>query len=304
MATPGKGKTNFKTYEAATRLLAAVIATNTSIKLDYAELANHVGGGATKAAIDHRLRPIKQLAKMQAACVREGRDPGELPADKGEIQKCFGESTPAGLEWQFRDIKNLAKAQKKAVSDGGNPATLQVAGTPSGSRFKGAGAATPGTGRKRKTPSTPAFRAGTPSAVVKIDDDGSDSDPVETPTRRPGNKKQRTSPAKQADQNVAVTASAAAAAAAATFTTINPANTFTAANASDASFFSEPVASTAIPSTESFASSTQPSMSQNSFYTASVAEPVARPVTIKKDPFASDSNGNFVDDTDYMDGEV
>lgn len=112
MATPSKNKTNFKTYEASTRLLAAVLATN-QCKLDYvgkllhflpslhsphthllepssdpfvplvAELAKHVGGGASKDAINHRLRPIKQLAKMQAACVKNGEDPGELPCDKG-----------------------------------------------------------------------------------------------------------------------------------------------------------------------------------------------------------------------------
>lgn len=122
MATPGKNKTNFKTYEASTRLLAAVIAT-TNVKLDYAgkriyftyvtctstaaldsclpsptcqhklpsdpiippsiELARYIGGTATKDAIQHRLRPIKQLAKMQAACVKNGEDPGELPVDKG-----------------------------------------------------------------------------------------------------------------------------------------------------------------------------------------------------------------------------
>lgn len=35
MASQGKNKTNFKTYEASTRLLAAVIAT-TNVKLDYA----------------------------------------------------------------------------------------------------------------------------------------------------------------------------------------------------------------------------------------------------------------------------
>ncbi len=122
MASQGKNKTNFKTYEASTRLLAAVIATN-NIKLDYAgmlhflrwltctlspvafsqhsprtylfespsdpivslsvELARHVGNGATKDSINHRLRPIKQLAKMQAACLQRGEDPGDLPADKG-----------------------------------------------------------------------------------------------------------------------------------------------------------------------------------------------------------------------------
>ncbi|KAI0471075.1 hypothetical protein GGR56DRAFT_128563 [Xylariaceae sp. FL0804] len=144
-------KTNFKTYEASTRLLAAVIATNKGLKLDFKELATHVGGGATKDAINHRLRPLKQLAKMQAAYVAENRDPGELPVEKGEIQKFFGESTPAGIEWQFRDIKALSKAQAAAVDQGSNPADL----APSGSK-----AQTPGGGRK--TPKTPGTGSKTP----------------------------------------------------------------------------------------------------------------------------------------------
>jgi hypothetical protein len=133
---PSASKTNFKTYEAQTRLLAAVIATNNGIKLDFkgkllslihrlpcmsslyfpfptafhpvkttyialprviqlpesfvhglsnrfSALAAHVGGGATKDSINHRLRPIKQLAKMQAQCLSQNKDPGELPCEKG-----------------------------------------------------------------------------------------------------------------------------------------------------------------------------------------------------------------------------
>ncbi|KAI0434516.1 hypothetical protein F5Y09DRAFT_233784 [Xylaria sp. FL1042] len=109
MATPGKNKTNFKTYEASTRLLAAVIAT-TNVKLDYAELAKHVGGGATKDAINHRLRPIKQLAKMQVACIRKGEDPGDLPIDKGALAELVGEgATAVAMEHRMRAIKQLAK---------------------------------------------------------------------------------------------------------------------------------------------------------------------------------------------------
>ncbi|KAI1310043.1 hypothetical protein F5Y03DRAFT_47814 [Xylaria venustula] len=192
MATPGKNKTNFKTYEASTRLLAAVIATN-NVKLDYTELARHVGGGATKDSINHRLRAIKQLAKMQTACVKNGQDPGDLPADKGEIQKLFGESTPAGIEWQFRDIKNLGKAQQEAVKKGENPSTLQVAGTPSG-RKKGANASTPGSGAARTPGTGPRGRRKTPIQTVPIessDDNGSDGDAA-TPSKRPAKKRART----------------------------------------------------------------------------------------------------------------
>ncbi|KAI0969809.1 hypothetical protein F4678DRAFT_463135 [Xylaria arbuscula] len=130
MATPGKNKTNFKTYEASTRLLAAVIATN-NVKLDYTELAKHVGGGATKDSINHRLRAIKQLAKMQTACVKNGQDPGDLPADKGVMAALVdGGSTKHSLEHQLRPIKALAKEfttkfdeAKKKTKSGKLPAT-------------------------------------------------------------------------------------------------------------------------------------------------------------------------------------
>ncbi|KAF2969398.1 hypothetical protein GQX73_g4175 [Xylaria multiplex] len=120
MATPGKNKTNFKTYEASTRLLAAVIATN-NIKLDYAELAKHVGGGATKDAINHRLRPIKQLAKMQASCLSKGEDPGELPVDKGALASLVGEGTTAfALQHRMRAAKQLAREFTAELERRGN----------------------------------------------------------------------------------------------------------------------------------------------------------------------------------------
>lgn len=141
MAPP---KAGFKTYEAQTRLLAAVIATNKGIKLDFKgkkyvyalraastrsasiasvqsptsllssyrcqnppylskpsmsllctrwpveygdlmglpALAAHCGKGMSPSSVDHRLRPIKQLAKMQAKAVEQEEDPGELPIEK------------------------------------------------------------------------------------------------------------------------------------------------------------------------------------------------------------------------------
>ncbi|RYC60959.1 hypothetical protein CHU98_g5262, partial [Xylaria longipes] len=121
-----KGKTNFKTYEASTRLLAAVIAT-AGPKLDYNEIARHVGGGVGVDAINHRFRPIKQLAKMQAACVKKGTDPGELPTDKGALAEVFGGgATAAGLEHRMRPIKQLAKLQLAYRDKGKDPAELSV----------------------------------------------------------------------------------------------------------------------------------------------------------------------------------
>ncbi|KAI1452921.1 hypothetical protein F4805DRAFT_400756 [Annulohypoxylon moriforme] len=146
---PHQNKTNFKTYESSTRLLAAVFAT-AKPKLNYADLAAHVGGGATASAIDHRLRPVKQLAKMQAACKQLKKDPGDLPVDTQEIQKLYGDSTPAGIEWQFREIKALGRAQELAVSEGRNPAELRVGpgSSPRKARASGTGS-TPGSKRKR-----------------------------------------------------------------------------------------------------------------------------------------------------------
>ncbi|GAW16961.1 hypothetical protein ANO14919_064090 [Xylariales sp. No.14919] len=191
MATPSKNKTNFKTYEASIRLLAAVLATN-NVKLDYAELAKHVGGGSTKDAINHRLRPVKQLAKMQATCVKKGEDPGDLPIEKGEIHKLFGESTPDGIEWQFRSIKQLSKAQQEAVKKGENPATLPVAGTPSG-RKRGAPATTPGSRGTARTPATGARgrKRDVSTTIPSLDssdenvaDNDSDNDLMDTPSKR------------------------------------------------------------------------------------------------------------------------
>ncbi|RYP29177.1 hypothetical protein DL767_006870 [Monosporascus sp. MG133] len=161
---PPPAKTNFKTYEAQTRLLAAVIATNKGIKLDFKVLAAHVGGGTSASSIDHRLRPIKQLAKMQVQCVNKDEDPGQLPVEKGEIHKLYGESTPAGLEWQFRDIKKIGKAQQDAVRNGESPAGVL------GSSSRGR-ASTPraGTGTAASTPGSRASKssaAATPSTAT------------------------------------------------------------------------------------------------------------------------------------------
>ncbi|KAI5862772.1 hypothetical protein GGS23DRAFT_66059 [Durotheca rogersii] len=175
MPTP-TNKTNFKTYEASTRLLAAVVAsTMGKVKLDFKELAALMGGGTTSSAVDHRLRPIKQLAKMQLACRKEGKDPGQLPVDTTEIQRLFGESTPGGIEWQFREIKALGSAQKAAVANGEDPAKLKVPGAGGTPARTGRVATTPGsrTGKRGRgggpsssAASTPSARAAAASAIA------------------------------------------------------------------------------------------------------------------------------------------
>ncbi|KAF7525887.1 hypothetical protein G7054_g10941 [Neopestalotiopsis clavispora] len=151
-----KSTTNFRSYEAQARLLAAVIAT-AKPRLDYKEIARYMGSDATAAAIDHRLRPIKQLAKLQETCVKQGKDPMNLPVEKAEIQKLFGESTPAGLEFHFREVKAIGKAQLDAVNNGGDPTQVTVGTAAKGgkqakAKTQRSAPSTPATGRKRQAP--------------------------------------------------------------------------------------------------------------------------------------------------------
>ncbi|ETS80539.1 hypothetical protein PFICI_08068 [Pestalotiopsis fici W106-1] len=151
-----KSTTNFRSYEAQARLLAAVIAT-AKPRLDYKEIARHMGSDATHSAIDHRLRPIKQLAKLQEKCVEQGKDPMNLPVEKAEIQKLFGESTPAGLEFHFREVKAIGKAQQDAVSTGGDPTQVTVGTAAKGgkqgkAKTQRSAPSTPATSRKRQAP--------------------------------------------------------------------------------------------------------------------------------------------------------
>lgn len=45
-----------------------------------------VGGGSTESAVEHRLRPIKQLGKLQVDWfMNKRKDPGELPVEGGGI---------------------------------------------------------------------------------------------------------------------------------------------------------------------------------------------------------------------------
>ncbi|KAI0167123.1 hypothetical protein GGR52DRAFT_575085 [Hypoxylon sp. FL1284] len=176
---PPTNKTTFRTYEASTRLLAAVIATNqTRIKLDFKAIATHLGGGTGKDAINHRLRPIKALAQQMSQYVAQNKDPGTLKIPGGKasekIHKLFGESTPGGISWQFRDIKALGREQERLVSEGEDPSKVQVAGLGTPSRARAAG------GTKRKRAGGTAGSGGRAStkrkgaAAMSDEDDGSE----------------------------------------------------------------------------------------------------------------------------------
>ncbi|KAH6655277.1 hypothetical protein BKA67DRAFT_232208 [Truncatella angustata] len=147
---------NFRTYEAQARLLAAVIAT-AKPKLNFTAIAKHIGSDASPHSVDHRLRPMKQLARLQAKYVEEGKDPADLPVDKAEIHKLFGESTPGGLEFHFREAKATGLAQQDAVKAGEDPTRVPVgpqtrhvaAAAKAKARGQNSVPSTPSTSRKR-----------------------------------------------------------------------------------------------------------------------------------------------------------
>jgi hypothetical protein len=149
MSTPNKNKTNFKTYEASTRLLAAVIAT-TKVKLDYAEIQK-LFGESTASGIEWQFREIKNLGKAQKEAVKNGQNPAALPVV----------GTPSA---------------GRGRRGGG-----------AGARTPGSGATakTPGTGT---TTTTTAGKRGrkTPLALPPIDssDDDSSDVEIETPSNR------------------------------------------------------------------------------------------------------------------------
>ncbi|KAI1328809.1 hypothetical protein F5Y16DRAFT_398022 [Xylariaceae sp. FL0255] len=134
---------NHRSYESTTRLLAAVLGSlPKGTKLDYvgrvlfastidhlslpiAAMARLVGRGTTKDMVDWRLRPIKQLAKLQVAAVENGEDPGELPIERQAIGNLFGsDMTAAAAEHRFRPLKQLSKLQIEAFEAGRDPAAL------------------------------------------------------------------------------------------------------------------------------------------------------------------------------------
>ncbi|KAL1894769.1 hypothetical protein Sste5346_005745 [Sporothrix stenoceras] len=147
---------NFRTYEAQSRLLAAVLASNPGLKLNFKAIAQHYGSDTTTAGIEHRFRPIKKQAGIIRKAVADNKDPKELVnifhmSDK-DIHAYYGDSTPMGIEFQFRAVKKEAKAMRDGTDKGTSP-------LPSRKATPGSSAATPA--RKRKTPVTP---AGTASA--------------------------------------------------------------------------------------------------------------------------------------------
>ncbi|KAI1377428.1 hypothetical protein F4677DRAFT_459324 [Hypoxylon crocopeplum] len=197
-----QNKTNFRTYEASTRLLAAVLATiQGKVRLNFNEIAKMIGGGTTGSAVEHRLRPVKQLGKLQSVWMKTEKDPGDLPLDEKstleytlisssrylpihttistKIQKLFGESTAGGIEWQFRELKALGRAQQEAFDAGGDPASLKPAGQGTPGRVKGSGRsskATSARGGAASLAGTKRKRGGNKKQVTMSEDDSEGDD--------------------------------------------------------------------------------------------------------------------------------
>ncbi|KAH8891300.1 hypothetical protein GQ53DRAFT_823925 [Thozetella sp. PMI_491] len=111
--------TNFRTYEAQTRLLAAVIAAHPELKLNYKAIAQHSGSGVTMSSIEHRFRPIKEQGRALREALAKGIDPKDLNIfDKNEIARIFGSSTPDGMQFQFRAVKKEAASLLEAANQG------------------------------------------------------------------------------------------------------------------------------------------------------------------------------------------
>ncbi|KAK1761030.1 hypothetical protein QBC47DRAFT_428379 [Echria macrotheca] len=153
-----KKQTNFRSYEAQSRLLAALIATQDNLRIDYKMVAKYFGGKTSESAIEHRFRPLKAAAKELRKAFDENRDPGDVVlfcdqektrggSTNASLAAAFGESTPDGLQFQLRTHKAGADRIKKAMAQGKDTKEAFESGiTATGT----AAATTPSTGRGRK----------------------------------------------------------------------------------------------------------------------------------------------------------
>ncbi|KAK2059540.1 hypothetical protein LY76DRAFT_592223 [Colletotrichum caudatum] len=142
---------NFKTYEAQARLLRAIVAAHPEVKWNYKDIQKFYGSDMTKDALNHRFRAIRNHTWTLQQADEQGIDckdiPIDLPKEKKEIAKFFGESTTDGIQFQFRSIKKDAESLKQTANSGGNPATaLNLPASATSSAVS--------TPRKPRTPST------------------------------------------------------------------------------------------------------------------------------------------------------
>ncbi|KAK4103972.1 hypothetical protein N658DRAFT_504783 [Parathielavia hyrcaniae] len=187
--TPGKGpkkeSTNFRTFEAQSRLVAALLASLDNPRLDYKKIAQYLGGSATESSVEHRFRPVKIQATLVKKLAEKQIDPATKEiwkcTKKDEIATFFGGSTPDGMGFQFRTIKKGAEALKGAVSRGESPVEAFNAHLNGSSNAAGSVPATPAK-RARSTKgtpgsgATPASKRSKRSEKIKIEPMSEDED--------------------------------------------------------------------------------------------------------------------------------
>ncbi|KAL2197437.1 hypothetical protein P885DRAFT_77126 [Corynascus similis CBS 632.67] len=182
---PPKERTaNFRTYEAQSRLLAALVASLEGHRFDYKKIAEYHGGGVTESAMEHKFRLARAQADLIKLMVANNRDPGDydIPnVTKAEIQKFFGASTPDGLGFQFRGIKKGSDVLKNAVEKGDDPVDAFARFLKGGSGGTGSVPATPSTTKRaRSTKATASGSGANPSSkrhkTIKIEHESDDDD--------------------------------------------------------------------------------------------------------------------------------
>ncbi|KXH28771.1 hypothetical protein CNYM01_06300 [Colletotrichum nymphaeae SA-01] len=146
---------NFKTYESQARLLRAIVAAHSDVKWNYKDIQKFYGSDMTKDALNHRFRALRNQGYVLREADEQGVDckaiPVDLPKEKKEIAKFFGESTADGIQFQFRGIKKDAESLKQTANSGGNPASVLT--------FTGGTSSNVSTPRKPRTPSGAKVRA-------------------------------------------------------------------------------------------------------------------------------------------------
>ncbi|KAK3359846.1 hypothetical protein B0T25DRAFT_111477 [Lasiosphaeria hispida] len=147
----GRKPHSFRTYEAQSRLVAAMLAAHPDFKPNYKVVAQYYGGSTTASAIEHRFRPLRQVSEMFRQAVDNGYDPEKLDIDKPreEIAKMYGESTTGGIEFHFRGVRANAEVLKQAIEANTDPKEAYTAFTGIGASV-GSGPSTPSAGSARK----------------------------------------------------------------------------------------------------------------------------------------------------------
>ncbi|KAK4157626.1 hypothetical protein C8A00DRAFT_11547 [Chaetomidium leptoderma] len=188
--------TNFKTYEAQSRLLSALVASLGNHRLDFKKIAKNHGGSATESSMEHRFRVIKAQADFITALVEAGLDPASYETwmirnKDGKPSRLqarrlarpaaasitaavvvaialFGASTPDGLNFQFRSVKKGADALTHAVENGQDPVNAFGALMKGGSSVPATPShRTPGSTKRARPTKTPTSSATPASKRLK-----------------------------------------------------------------------------------------------------------------------------------------